>query len=81
MEVRTDDTASWITIKSNLCKMFPFDSFKRFSDLVEYIEGGKCQAFPISERAAAFAQVLQCLLSRQREAGDNGKGMESPIEA
>lgn len=77
MEVRTADTASWITIKSNVCEMFVFDSFKRFSDLVEYRSWENVR-FPqyLSQR-----QVLQRLISGQRDAGDNGKNMESPDEA
>lgn len=28
MEVPAADAASWVTIKSNVCKMFPFDFSK-----------------------------------------------------
>lgn len=38
--------ASWITIKSNVCEMFPFDFSKWFSDLLENRDGGRMSGFP-----------------------------------
>lgn len=73
MEVCAADTASWITIKSNVCKMFPFDSFKRFSDLVEYIEGGKMSGSPDNQTSGG---VLRSVAASQREAENVGKDVK-----